>query len=388
MRNILVVSASRADYGYYQPILKRIKDDPDLKLSLVVSGAHLAQEFGMTVNAIEEDGFEIAESVPTLAPSSKPGAISRSIGVGVIGLSRAYEQLKPDVVLLLGDRFEMLAAAVGLLPFAIPLAHIAGGESTEGAIDESARHALTKMSHLHFVSHPRFKRRIVQMGEDPWRVTVAGAPTLDNLRAIKMPARQAIEQIIDLPLEPAPLLVTFHPLTLAYQQTGGDIAELLAALHAVNLPVVFTAPGADTHHHVISQALTAYVREHENARLVTNLGTAVYFGLMTHARAMVGNSSSGIIEAASFGLPVVNVGDRQRGRLHGRNVIDVPCEQKSIVRGIRRAIAPAFRRSVAKMKNPYGDGQSAGRIVDVLSRIPLDQRLLFKRFRDLPASRS
>lgn len=387
MRHIAVVSGSRADWGYYVPILDRIGRRRDLRLSLIVTGAHLERAFGLTHRDIQRDGFKIAARIRSLKPASTPLSIAQSIGIAVSGLAQAYERLRPDIVLLLGDRFEMLAAAAALLPFAIPMAHIAGGESTEGAMDESIRNALTKMSHLHFVANARFRRRVIQMGEDPWRVTVTGAPTLDNLRRTKLPGRGVLEEMLDLPFDPAPLVVTFHPETLAYRQTQAHVRELLGALETTAGPIIFTAPNADTSRHSVAVALRGFVARRADARLVTNLGTAAYFSLMKHAQAMVGNSSSGIIEAASFGLPVVNVGRRQRGRLHGRNVLDVPCESSAIARALRRATSPAFRRSVSTMKNPYGDGHAAARIVSVLRRVPLDERLLIKRFRDVGADR-
>lgn len=377
---------ARSDYGYYMPILRRMQAEPDLRLCLVVSGMHLSPQFGLTAQIIEEDGFKIAERVEMLVSADTPSGIAKSIGLGVIGFGQAYARLQPDLLLLLGDRFEMLAAAVAALPFAIPLAHIAGGESTEGLIDEAIRHSLTKMSHLHFVSTQYYGMRVIQMGEEPHRVTVCGSPSLDNLREMEWLSPDEIERRVGLPLQPAPLLVTFHPVTLEHKDTVQHVAELLAALEKVDMPVVFTYPNADTQGHLIIEAFEAYAKSHGSARVAVNLGTSAYFSLVRHAAAMVGNSSSGIIEAASLGLPVVNIGNRQRGRVHDRNVLDVPCQRVAIADAIHRATDSEFRRGLIGLQNPYGDGHAAEKIVQVLRETPLDQTLVLKRFHDMPVA--
>lgn len=384
MKTIGVVTVARSDYGYYLPILRRIQAEPDLQLCLIVSGMHLSPEFGLTVKAIVEDGFEIAERVEMLVSADTPSGIAKSIGLGVISFAQVFARRHLDLLLLLGDRFEMLAAAVAMLPFALPMAHIAGGEASEGVIDEAIRHSLTKMSHLHFVSTSYYRKRVIQMGEEPWRVIVSGAPSLDNLREVPLLTFEETERRMGFPMNSAPLLVTFHPVTLEYQNTAEHVTELLAALEAANFSVIFTYPNADTQGRLISQEIDRYVSTHEAAHVMTNLGTQTYFSLMKYARAMVGNSSSGIIETASFELPVVNVGKRQRGRVHGRNVIDVPCERSAVLSAIRRATDPEFRRSLVGMQNPYGDGRAAERIVQMLHQTPLDRNILLKRFYDGP----
>ncbi|MCI0577569.1 MAG: UDP-N-acetylglucosamine 2-epimerase [Chloroflexi bacterium] len=390
-RCIGVVTVARSDYGYYLPILRRIQADPALELRLIAGGMHLSPAYGLTVREIEADGFEIAEQVEMLLASDTPSAIAKSVGLGVIGFSQAYKRLRPDLLLLLGDRFEMLAAAAAALPLALPMGHIAGGELTEGAMDEAIRHSLTKMSHLHFVSTKRYRQRVIQMGEEPWRVTVSGAVSLDNLAALEFLSGEALEREIGFPLRPAPLLVTFHPETMdlaaaSAGHTAGQVAELMAALEAAGMPVIFTAPNADTHNHVISEAIQQYVAAHGNAHFVTNLGTRRYFSLMKQVRAMIGNSSSGIIEAATFELPVVNIGDRQRGRLRAGNVLDVAHERQAILEAIQRATSPSFRAGLRGLQNPYGDGTAAEKIVRVLGQVTLDGRLLRKRFYDLPVA--
>lgn len=388
MRTIGVVTGARSDYGIYLPVLKAIRETDDLRLMLFVSGMHLAPEFGYTVREIENDGFEVSERVETLLASDSPESISKAMGLGTIGFSQVFARRRPDILLLLGDRFEMHAAAVASLPFKIALAHIHGGESTEGLIDEPIRHSLTKMSHLHFASTQRYGDRIVQMGEEPWRVTISGAPSLDNLRELPLYSAEELRERYNLDLTVPPVLVTYHPVTLEYERTEWQIVEMLAALESAGRPVVFTCPNADTYGRVIIQAIEAYLGTHPEARALKSMGTRGYFSLMSLSAAMVGNSSSGILEAASFKLPVVNIGNRQRGRVHGYNVIDVGYSRGEILDGTRKALSAEFRAGLAQLTNPYGDGYAAGRIVEALRTARLDDRLLIKRFYDMPEGRS
>lgn len=382
MRTIGVVTVARSDYGIYLPILRCIQADPELALHLIVSGAHLAPAFGSTVNAIQADGFAIGERVEMLLASDSPEGIGKSIGLGVIGFAQVFARFRPDILLVLGDRFEMYAAALAALPFNIPVAHVHGGEVTQGAIDDALRHSLTKLSHLHFVSTPVYARRVAQLGEETWRITVSGAPSLDNLRAMVLPTREQLETQFDFCLQPAPLLVTFHPVTLEFEQIEWQISELMAALHELDMPVIFTMPNADTHSGVIRQRIAAYVRTHSSAWSVENFGTQNYFGVMQFSAAMVGNSSSGILEAPSFRLPVVNIGTRQTGRIRAADIIDVGYARAEIVAGVQRAIAPEFRTGLRDLVNPYGDGHAAKRIVAELKAATLDDRLIHKVFCD------
>lgn len=379
MRTIAAVTGARSDYGLLVPVLRGIAADPTLRLKLFVTGMHLSPDFGLTVRDVERD-FEITERVEMLVASDTPEAISKSVGLGVIGFAQTYARHRPDILLVLGDRFETLAAVTAALPFTIPVAHIAGGEATEGAIDDAIRHAITKMSHLHFVSLEEYRRRVIQMGEEPWRVTVSGEPGLDNISATSALSSAEMEGRIGMSLEPPPLLVTFHPATLELGQTEMQTSELLTALEAVGMPIVFTAPNADAEGRVIATRIQDFVLHHPRSRYVTNLGTAAYLSMMRCSAAMVGNSSSGIVEAASFELPVVNLGSRQQGRLCGKNVIHAEMKTDTIIRAIRLALAPAFRERLRGLANPYGDGKAAPRIVEVLKTVPLDRNLLVKTF--------
>jgi UDP-hydrolysing UDP-N-acetyl-D-glucosamine 2-epimerase len=302
------------------------------------------------------------------------------MGLGVIGFAQAFTAARPDILLVLGDRFEMMAATWAALPLKIPVGHIHGGEITEGAIDEAHRHAMTKMSHLHFTATEEYARRVRQLGEEAWRVTVSGAPSLDNLESFKPLPRPELETRVGMSLGVAPLLVTYHSVTLEFDQAEWQARELLGAIEATGMPVVFTMPNADTGGRIIATLIDEYCRRHANARLVDNLGTEAYFSLMSVAAAMVGNSSSGIIEAASFELPVVNIGTRQQGRTRSANVIDVGYRRQEIVDGIRAATDSANRSKLRSVVNVYGMKSAAQTIVQVLREVELGERVLMKRF--------
>ncbi|NQW22646.1 MAG: UDP-N-acetylglucosamine 2-epimerase (hydrolyzing) [SAR202 cluster bacterium] len=384
MRTIGVITTSRADYGIYLPILRKIQADPELELHLMVTGMHLSPEFGSTVTTIEGDGFEIGERVEMLLSSDTPEGIAKSMGLGTIGFAQAYARFRPDILVVLGDRFEMHAAALAALPFKIPVAHIHGGELTQGAMDDALRHSITKLSHLHFAATEDSRTRLLQMGEEPWRVVVSGAPSLDNLHSIKLLDRRDLEDKFDLHLDSNPLLVTYHPVTLEHADTAWQVKELLEALPEFNLPVVFTAPNADTNGRVITRMIEEFLGSNPTAQMVKNFGTQGYFSLMEYAAAMVGNSSSGIIEAPSLRLPVVNIGTRQQGRMRGKNVIDVGYGRNEIIEGIKKAIAPEFRENFCGLPNPYGDGHASARIVNHFKGVSLDHSLINKRFVDMP----
>lgn len=386
MRTVAVVTGSRSDYGLLRPILKEIRSRQTLSLRVFVSGMHLSPEFGLTVREVELDGFKIFARVEMLLSSDLPEGLAKSIGVGVLGFAQEFSRTRPDILLLLGDRVEMFAAAIAALPFTIPMAHIHGGETTEGLIDEAVRHSLTKMSHLHFVSNETHRKRVIQMGEEPWRVLESGAPGIDALLASKPLSLRALSRALDFSMEPRPLLVTFHPVTLEYGNTECHIRTLLSVLEQIRRPILFTYPNADTQGRVILRHIEAFVKTNPRAVLRANVGSRVYHSLLRHCAAMVGNSSSGLIEAPSFSLPVVNIGNRQKGRLRAHNVIDVNVDRSSILRGIRTALSPGFREGLKGLRNPYGDGRAAVRIVDALSRVVINSKLMEKTFYDLNGS--
>ena len=383
MRRIGVVTVGRSDFGLYVPILEAIRAARGLELTLYVSGMHLSPEFGRSVRLIEEAGYRDYVVVESLLSSDSPTGIAKSMALGVAGFADALARVRPDILLVLGDRFDMHAAALAALPFTIPVAHVHGGEITEGAIDDALRHCITKLSHLHFPSTEEYAQRLRQLGEEPWRITVAGAPGLDNLRALRIPSRRRLEAKLGRRLPSRFLLVTYHPVTLEFERTSWQIDQLLRALRTMDLPAVFTLPNADTSGRIIADALRAYVAARPDSCLVDNLGTELYFAMMKQAAAMVGNSSSGIIEAASFHLPVVNVGSRQGGRLRPANVIDCGNATSNIVGAVRRALAPDFRGGPCRAKNPYDRGGAAHIIVERLRAVPLGRKLVHKKFVDL-----
>ncbi len=385
MRTIGVITTSRADYGIYLPVLRALRDADGVRLWLYVAGMHLSPEFGMTVSAIEKDGFEIVERVDTLLSSDSPAGIAKSMGLGTLSFAQVYARSRPDILVALGDRFEMHSAVVAALAFTIPVAHLHGGEVTRGAIDDSLRHAITKMSHLHFTATEACARRVCQLGEEPWRITVSGAPAIDNIKSVPRLRREEIAARFQIRLDDGFVLVTYHPVTLEFETTEEQVNELLGAVAACGRPVLFTMANADTHGRSINQRIRQFVSEHpSSAQIVDNLGLQGYFNVMSHAAAMVGNSSSGIIEAASFRLPVVNVGSRQQGRLAAHNVIHVACQKEKILAGICRATSREFHDGLRDLVNPYGDGHAAERIVDRLRNVTLGDELIRKRFYDLP----
>lgn len=383
MKNVGVVSVGRSDYSIYRPLLRRIAVHPQLNLRVLVSGMHLEDRFGRTVDGIARDGFEIAAQIPVLQPEDTPQAIAQAMGLGVAGFGAYFAQEPPDLLVVLGDRFEMFAAALAAVPFNIPILHLHGGELSEGAMDDRFRHGLTKMSHLHGVATEAYRQRVIQLGEEPWRVIQCGALSLDNLHDIRRLNRKELEQRFHLDLSHPPLLVTLHPTTSEYEQTGPQTDALLATLRELDLPVIFTMPNADMAGQVIRARLEEFCRKEPKARMVENFGPEGYFSILGEVSAMVGNSSSGLLEAPSFALPVVNIGNRQKGRLRAGNVLDVPFDAAQIAAAIRKAVSPEFRATCRGHEHFFGDGHAAEKIVDLILRVPNDARLLGKTFHDL-----
>ena len=386
MRKIAVVTGARAEYGLLHWIIKGVHEDPELELQLIVTGMHLSPEFGLTVKEIENDGFPIAERVEMLLSSDTETAIAISMGVGMIGFANVYERLKPDILVVLGDRFEVLSVVSAALPFRIPVAHIHGGESTEGVIDEQIRHAITKMSHVHFTSTDTYRKRVIQMGERPESVFCFGSPGLDNIFNLKLMGREELLQDLEITNNGKLGVVTYHPVTLEKNTSEYQMSELLKALgERPHVFWVFTLPNADTGGRVIIDMIEEFVSINpDKGKVLTSLGQLRYLSLLTHADLMIGNSSSGILEAPSFELPVVNIGDRQLGRIRAQNVIDVTGYRKGdISDALDTASSTEFRSSLKGMKNPYGEGHSSERIVSRLKEISLDETLIKKSFYEI-----
>ena len=379
MRHIAVVTTSRADWGHVEPVLRQMPGR--VRISLLVGGAHLDDRFGRTIDAIREAGYAVADEVPFLADDDSDRGMGEGIGRAVGIFSAALDRLRPDMVLLIADRFEMLAPAAAAMALRIPLAHIEGGEISEGAIDQQVRDALTKMSHLHLVPTQDAADRVIAMGEEPWRVRVTGAPSLDHLRLDDIPGRESVEAVVGLPLDPAPVVVAFHPTTM-HRDTVGEAEVFFDAIEVCPLPLVFCFPNADAGYARIITLAEGICGRREDAVLRVNLDHLHYWGLIQHASCLAGNSSSGIMEAASLELPVVNVGIRQQGRTRAANIIDAAADGAAINDALAAATSPAFRASLAGMTNPYGDGHAAEAIVEALASAPTGERLLIKRCGD------
>lgn len=378
-KRICIVTGSRAEYGLLYWLMRDLQADPLFELQVIVTGTHLARDFGFTVREIEADGFPISRRVEMLLASDTAVGVAKSMGLGVIGMSDAVQQLAPDLVLVVGDRYEILAAVQTCLVLKVPVAHVAGGDTSEGAVDESIRHAITKMAHVHFVTNELSARRVRQLGEDPSRIHVVGSPGLDHLRRQPLLDRAALEESLAARLGARNLLVTFHPVTLQADDGKQQFDELLAGLDRLPGDVVtwFTRPNADAGGRALAEVLDAWVAARpECARAYTSLGQRRYLSLMAQVDAVVGNSSSGLYEAPSFGIPTVNVGDRQRGRLAASSVLQ--CEPQR--QAIHDAIMAALNLDCSDAVNPYGDGQSAARIVQALQALPEREQLLRKTF--------
>lgn len=385
-RRVCVVTGSRAEYGLLYWLLNDLRDDPDFDLQLVVTGMHLAPEFGNTVREIEQDGFAIARRVYMLLSGDSRAAIAKSVGLGVIAMSDALEQLAPDIVVVLGDRFEILAAAQACLIHNIPVAHIAGGDTTEGAIDEAMRHAISKMAHVHFVTNELSARRVRQLGENPVRVINVGSPGLDQLRRRPLLERKALEDSLGTQLGERNLLITYHPVTLSEDNGVAEFKELLAALDALDpsIKLWFTLPNADAGGRAIAAELQAWAAARsDRAQVHASLGHLRYLSLMAQVDAVVGNSSSGLYEAPSLEVATVDIGDRQGGRLAASSVLHCAGERTAI----GAAIASAMTRDCAGTVNPYGDGRSSARILEALRALPPAAELMRKSFHLLEAGR-
>jgi UDP-hydrolysing UDP-N-acetyl-D-glucosamine 2-epimerase len=377
-RTIAVVTTSRADYSHLFWPLRALAEHPDVNLKLIVLGAHLSPEFGLTIREIEKDGFAIDGRLECLLSSDSDVGMAKTIGVATLSLADLLGGMRPDLLLLIADRYEMLAPASVALALRIPIAHIEGGEVSEGAIDDAVRNAITKMSHIHFSSTERARARAIAMGEEEWRVHRAGAPSLDHLVKSKLFTRDELEARLGIVVEEKATLVAYHPVTLL-QDTNEEADALFSALSATEGQMLFCYPNADAGSRSLIQRAQTFIDDRGSGHIFTNLDALTYWSLLTQVEMLLGNSSSGIMETASFALPTVNIGIRQKGRERARNIIDVPASLDDILFGIARARSDEFRRSLEGMTNPYGDGHAAERIVGVLASVPLDSRLLMKK---------
>lgn len=382
MRKICVVTGTRAEYGLLYWLMKEIQDDPELQLQVIATGMHLSPEFGLTYQMMEADGFVLDAKVEMLLSSDTAVGIAKSIGLGVIGFADALERLQPQIMVVLGDRYEILAAVQAALVARIPVAHLHGGETTEGAIDESIRHAITKMSNLHFVAAEAYRKRVVQLGEDPTTVFNVGAVGIENIKRLQLLTREQLEESLDFEIGSTCFLVTYHPATLGSVRPQVAMQALLDALdHFPQARIILTKPNSDADGRIIGEMIDTYCQRHKGRVIVfTSMGQVRYLSALQLAAAVIGNSSSGIIEAPACHVPTVNIGDRQSGRLKAASVIDCPEEPDSIVAAIEQALSPAFRARIKESCSLYGCGDSALQIKNRLKSATFGSS---KRFYDL-----
>lgn len=381
-RRICFVTATRADYGHLYWVMKAVQADVQLQLQLIVTGAHLCEQWGRTEKSIVQDGFPINARIEMQMASDSGVGVSKATALATIGFAEAYERLSPDLIVLLGDRYEELAAAQAALLMRVPVAHIHGGETSEGAVDESIRHAVTKMSHVHFVAAETYKRRILQMGENPEMVFNFGAPGLDHIQLTPMLSLPELEQELGVVLQGKPLfLITYHPATLGDKAPEAAVDELLNALDAYpEATLIFTGVNSDEGHTAINAKIQAYTTGYaERTRLFNSLGQRRYLSLMRFADVVIGNSSSGLIEAPALKVPTVNIGDRQKGRLKARTVIDCDEKTSDIKRAINLSLSKSFKESLPEFVSLYGSGDAAIKIAKKLKEVDL-HNILTKKF--------
>jgi GDP/UDP-N,N'-diacetylbacillosamine 2-epimerase (hydrolysing) len=382
-RKICVVTGTRAEYGLLRWVMQGIKDDPALDLQVVATGMHLSPEFGLTYRQIEQDGFRIDRKVEMLVSSDTSVGISKSMGLGVLGFADALSDLKPDLIILLGDRFEIFSVAVAAMAARIPVAHLHGGEATEGLIDEAIRHSITKLSHLHFVAAEEYRQRVIQLGEQPDRVFLVGGLGIDNIKRLSLLDRKQLELSIDFSFKKKNLLITFHPVTLEKETATDQMAELLSALSELqDTGLIFTLPNADTDGRKLIEMVDTFVANHSNARAYTSLGQLRYLSCIAQVDGVVGNSSSGLIEVPCFKKGTINIGDRQRGRLQASSVINSEPNKLAIRIALQRIYSDEFQMTLKEVRNPYGEGGASEKIVATIKDAKLDG-ILKKHFYDI-----
>jgi GDP/UDP-N,N'-diacetylbacillosamine 2-epimerase (hydrolysing) len=364
-------------------VMQGIKDDADLTLQVIATGMHLSPEFGLTYREIEQDGFQIDRKIEMLTSSDTPVGIAKSMGLGLIGFADALNELKPDLIVVLGDRFEIFAAVSSALVARIPVAHLHGGESTEGLIDEAIRHSITKMSHLHFVAAEEYRQRVIQLGEQPERVFLVGGLGVDNIKQMKLLNRNELEASLGFKLAQKNLLVTFHPVTLENATATDQMTALLEALAELkDTQLIFTLPNADTDGRALIKMIERFVEQHHNAHAYTSLGQLRYFSCIAQVDGVVGNSSSGLLEVPSFGKATINIGDRQRGRLQATSLINCEPTSQSVSGALQKLYSADFQVSLNQTQNPYGEGGASEKVLEVIKSVKLDN-LLKKSFYDI-----
>ena len=381
MKRIGIMTGTRAEYGLLKPLMQEINKDNDLELYLIVSGMHLSPEFGMTYQEIEEDGFEINAKVEMLLSSDSPAGISKSIGLGVIGFADEFQRADLDMLILLGDRYEALSAAICAMVMRIPIAHLHGGELTEGAIDEGIRHSITKMSYLHFTSTEEYRRRVIQLGENPERVFCVGAIGVENIKKINLMTKEELERSIHFEIDENTVIVTYHPVTLENNTVEEQFLNLLEVLDRnPKIRMIFTKANADTNGRIVNELIDKYAAQNsERACAFMSLGQKRYLSALKYCRIVIGNSSSGIIEAPSFGKPIINIGDRQKGRICADSVINCGYTQQEIQRAMETALTEEFENKARNCRNPYEKENTAANIISVIKDYLLNDKIKLKK---------
>lgn len=384
MKTITVLTATRAEYGLLSPIIRALNECRRYEVRIVATGAHLSPEFGMTYREIKKDGFQIDKKIEILLSADTPSAISKSMGLALLGFADYFAERKPDALLVLGDRYETLAVCCAAMNARIPIIHLYGGETTEGAVDEVIRHAITKLSYLHLTSTEEYRKRVIQLGESPDRVFAVGAIGIENALKQKLLTKEELEEVLGYKFSKPYAVVTFHPVTLENSSAGQQCEELLKAMEQHSeMEYLITKANADTDGRIINQMLDEFASHHSNVKVYESLGTLRYLSALKYAEMAIGNSSSGLLEVPSFRIPTVNIGDRQRGRLKAESVIDCEPEKVSINQAINCAISKEFREKCQHVKNPYGDGDTTRKVIGAIEKMMGKQIDLKKKFYDV-----
>ena len=379
-KRICVVTATRAEYGLLRPIIKQLKQEPRFDVKVAVTGAHLSPEFGLTYREIEQDQIEIDKKIEILLSGDTPSAISKSMGLALIGFSEYFDEIRPDSLLVLGDRYETLAVCAAAMNARIPIIHLYGGETTEGAIDEAVRHSITKMSYLHLTSTERYRKRVIQLGEDPSHVFCVGAIGVENALKLPLLSREVLEKSLAFSLDKPYGVVTFHPVTLEEEMAETQCDALLKAIDAFkDIKFIFTKANADANGRIINSKLENYAASHDNSILFDSLGQLRYLSALKYASFVLGNSSSGLVEAPSFHIPTINIGDRQKGRIQAESVINCQPEFSSIVAAMETALSESFKARIRNIDNPYGKGDTSKMVAAIVERFLFEKDIQLKK---------
>ncbi|WP_368737736.1 UDP-N-acetylglucosamine 2-epimerase [Bacillus sp. EB106-08-02-XG196] len=380
MKKISILTATRAEYGLLKPIIKKLNDVSEFDVRVVVTGAHLSPEFGLTYKEIEQDGIAIDEKIEMLLSADTPTAITKSMGLAMISFADYFEKLKPDMLIVLGDRYETLAVSIAAMNQRIPITHLYGGEATEGAVDEAIRHAITKLSYLHFTSTEEYRMRVIQLGEHPDRVFCVGAVGIENIFNQNLMDKSELESSIGFKLDYPYAMVTFHPVTLEDDNSEVQFQALLDVCRRYqNMNFIFTKANADANGRIINNMIDAYIEENNNAIAFTSLGIIRYLSALKYCTLVIGNSSSGLLEAPSFGIPTINIGDRQKGRMKADSVIDCEPRHGDIEKAIDLALTEEFKDKAKKTDNPYGNGETSDKVIVTLKDFLFNNRIILKK---------